>query len=99
LSFSSHASGGPHKEDFEEREGQPEIHKISDMILWTLKTFGYSAILSSGPWVISMIIILGIGLFFDCIYLRKAKICNRNQKIKNYKSHSKIQNIWILVPF
>ncbi len=27
-----------------------------------LKTFGYSAVLSSGPWVISMIIILGIGL-------------------------------------
>jgi len=27
-----------------------------------MKTFGYSAILSSGPWVISMIIILGIGL-------------------------------------
>ena len=27
-----------------------------------LKTFGYSAILSSGPWVISMIIILAIGL-------------------------------------
>ena len=27
-----------------------------------VKTFGYSAILSSGPWVISMIIILGIGL-------------------------------------
>jgi uncharacterized membrane protein len=26
------------------------------------KTFGHSAILSSGPWVISMIIILGIGL-------------------------------------
>jgi len=26
------------------------------------KAFGYSAILSSGPWVISMIIILGIGL-------------------------------------
>jgi uncharacterized membrane protein len=26
------------------------------------KTFGYAAILSSGPWVISMIIILGIGL-------------------------------------
>ncbi|NOZ91229.1 MAG: exopolysaccharide Pel transporter PelG [Epsilonproteobacteria bacterium] len=26
------------------------------------KTFGYSAVLSSGPWVISMIIILGIGL-------------------------------------
>ena len=43
MSFSSHASGGPHKEDFEEREGQPEIHKISDMILWTLKTFGYSS--------------------------------------------------------
>jgi uncharacterized membrane protein len=27
-----------------------------------IKTFGYSGILSSGPWVISMIIILGIGL-------------------------------------
>ncbi len=27
-----------------------------------LKTFGYSGILSSGPWVISMVIILGIGL-------------------------------------
>jgi len=27
-----------------------------------LKTFGYSAILSSGPWVISMVIILAIGL-------------------------------------
>ena len=27
-----------------------------------VKTFGYSAVLSSGPWVISMIIILGIGL-------------------------------------
>ncbi len=27
-----------------------------------LKTFSYSAVLSSGPWVISMIIILGIGL-------------------------------------
>jgi len=34
-----------------------------------LKTFGYSAILSSGPWVISMIIILAIGL--SNIYLFK----------------------------
>jgi len=31
-------------------------------IVSVFKTFGYSAILSSGPWVISMIIILGIGL-------------------------------------
>jgi uncharacterized membrane protein len=31
-------------------------------LLSVFKTFGYSAILSSGPWVISMIIILGIGL-------------------------------------
>lgn len=42
LSFSSHAVGGPHKEDFEERDGQPEIHKSTDMILWILKTYGYS---------------------------------------------------------
>jgi uncharacterized membrane protein len=31
-------------------------------LLSVVKTFGYSAVLSSGPWVISMIIILGIGL-------------------------------------
>ncbi len=31
-------------------------------LISVFKTFGYSAILSSGPWVISMIIILGIGL-------------------------------------
>lgn len=31
-------------------------------LLSVFKTFGYSAVLSSGPWVISMIIILGIGL-------------------------------------
>lgn len=36
-----------------------------------LKTFGYSAVLSSGPWVISMIIILGIGL--SNIYLFHTK--------------------------
>ncbi|XP_052101282.1 ADP-dependent glucokinase-like [Mytilus californianus] len=42
LSFSSHAADGPHKNDFQEREGQPEIHKVTDMVLWILKTFGYS---------------------------------------------------------
>jgi len=31
-------------------------------LISVVKTFGYSAVLSSGPWVISMIIILGIGL-------------------------------------
>ncbi len=36
-----------------------------------VKTFGYSAVLSSGPWVISMIIILGIGL--TNIYLYQTK--------------------------
>jgi uncharacterized membrane protein len=36
-----------------------------------IKTFGYSAVLSSGPWVISMIIILGIGL--SNIYLFQTK--------------------------
>jgi len=34
------------------------------------RTFGYSAILSSGPWVISMIIILGIGL--TSVYISSA---------------------------
>ena len=36
-----------------------------------VKTFGYSAVLSSGPWVISMIIILGIGLTNIYIYQTK----------------------------
>ena len=40
------------------------------------KTFGYSAILSSGPWVISMIIILGIGL--SNIYLLHTNNANEN---------------------
>ena len=31
-------------------------------LISVFKAFGYSAVLSSGPWVISMIIILGIGL-------------------------------------
>ncbi|KAK3586668.1 hypothetical protein CHS0354_001280 [Potamilus streckersoni] len=42
LSFSSHVLKGPHSDDFIHQTGQPEIHKISDMILWILKTFGYS---------------------------------------------------------
>ncbi len=41
-----------------------ELNKIlkERSISAVIKTFGYSAILSSGPWVISMIIILAIGL-------------------------------------
>lgn len=41
-----------------------ELKKIlkEKSITSVLKTFGYSAVLSSGPWVISMIIILAIGL-------------------------------------
>jgi ADP-dependent glucokinase len=42
LSFSAHVADGPHFDDFHTRTGQPEIHKISDMILWILKTYGYS---------------------------------------------------------
>ena len=42
LSFSSHAAGGPHQDDFLIRHGQPEIHKMSDMVLWLLQTYGYS---------------------------------------------------------
>ena len=42
LSFSAHVADGPHFDDFHTRTGQPEIHKISDMILWLLKTYGYS---------------------------------------------------------
>ncbi|MBD3792799.1 MAG: exopolysaccharide Pel transporter PelG [Campylobacterales bacterium] len=41
-----------------------ELKKIlrEQTLTSVIKTFGYSAALSSGPWVISMIIILGIGL-------------------------------------
>jgi len=40
-----------------------------------MKTFGYSAVLSSGPWVISMIIILGIGL--SSVYLSRSSVSNQ----------------------
>ncbi|KAK3097938.1 hypothetical protein FSP39_014684 [Pinctada imbricata] len=42
LSFSAHAGNGPHPQQFAQTDGQPDVHKISDMILWVLKTFGYS---------------------------------------------------------
>lgn len=42
LSFSSHAAGGPHQDDYLTRKDQPEIHKMSDMVLWLLQTYGYS---------------------------------------------------------
>lgn len=42
LTFLSHAANGPHSSYFETIQGQPEIHIISDIILWILKTFGFS---------------------------------------------------------
>lgn len=42
LTFLSHAANGPHNSYFETIQGQPEIHIISDIILWVLKTFGFS---------------------------------------------------------
>lgn len=42
LSFASHAAGGPHDKLFLQMSGQPEIYKISDMLLWLLKTYAYS---------------------------------------------------------
>lgn len=42
LTFLSHAANGPHGEYFENIHGQPDIYKISDIILWILKTYGYS---------------------------------------------------------
>lgn len=42
LTFLSHAAIGPHSEYFDTIQGQPEIHKISDIILWVLRTYGHS---------------------------------------------------------
>ncbi|XP_062590693.1 ADP-dependent glucokinase-like [Saccostrea cucullata] len=42
ITFLSHAAKGPHRDYFENIQGQPEIHKISDIISWVLKTHGYS---------------------------------------------------------
>ena len=41
-----------------------ELQKIlkDNNLLSVVKAFGYSAVLSSGPWVISMVIILAMGL-------------------------------------
>ncbi|XP_041362972.1 ADP-dependent glucokinase-like [Gigantopelta aegis] len=41
LFVSSAACGGPHSSDLG-AEGQPVIHKVTDIILWLLKTFGQS---------------------------------------------------------
>uniref|UniRef100_A0A0B7BIV7 ADP-dependent glucokinase n=1 Tax=Arion vulgaris TaxID=1028688 RepID=A0A0B7BIV7_9EUPU len=43
LLFSSEVSDGPHKENVENNHGQPEIHKISDIMLWLLKNYGRSS--------------------------------------------------------
>ena len=42
LSFASHALKGPHSDLFKE-EGQPSIHKVTDIIVWILQNFGRSA--------------------------------------------------------
>lgn len=42
--FSSKVSDGPHKEHFDhDSHGQPEIHKISDIMLWLLQSYGLSS--------------------------------------------------------
>ncbi|WAQ97781.1 ADPGK-like protein, partial [Mya arenaria] len=43
LTFSSYVANGPHSSYYHSRNGQPEIYKISDMVLWLLKTYGYSS--------------------------------------------------------
>lgn len=44
IVFSSKASDGPHHDHFDHDEhGQPEIYKISDIILWFLQNYGYSS--------------------------------------------------------
>ena len=41
LVFASKSCGGPHSDIFDhENHGQPEIHKISDILLWLMKRFG-----------------------------------------------------------
>jgi len=42
LTFLSFVAGGPHSDYYHTRTGQPEIHKVSDIVLWILKTYGYS---------------------------------------------------------
>ncbi|XP_013090269.2 ADP-dependent glucokinase-like isoform X1 [Biomphalaria glabrata] len=43
IVFASKALDGPHHDHFDDdHTGQPEIYKISDIMLWTLKTYGKS---------------------------------------------------------
>ena len=42
IIFASEAGGGPHSDNLYDDNGQPFIHKISDIILWIMKTFGQS---------------------------------------------------------
>lgn len=42
LTFASLAADGPHSDHFESFSGQPLIHKMSDIILWMLRTYGFS---------------------------------------------------------
>ena len=41
LFLSTAACDGPHSIEYG-NEGQPEIHKVTDILLWLLKTFGHS---------------------------------------------------------
>ncbi|KAK3779540.1 hypothetical protein RRG08_045286 [Elysia crispata] len=44
LVFASKSCGGPHADLFDqENHGQPDIHKISDILLWLMKRYGKSA--------------------------------------------------------
>ncbi|XP_005098113.1 ADP-dependent glucokinase [Aplysia californica] len=42
LVFSSKALNGPHSDHLDGDSGQPDIHKISDIMLWMLKSYGRS---------------------------------------------------------
>ena len=41
MAFASFAGGGPHF-DLREEQGQPPVHKITDIMVWLLKKYGYS---------------------------------------------------------
>ncbi|CAH1796959.1 unnamed protein product [Owenia fusiformis] len=43
LAFASHATDGPHNTMYKEIKGQPEIHKVSDIMTWLLKTYSYGS--------------------------------------------------------
>lgn len=42
LTFASLAAGGPFRDHFENAQGQPLIHKMSDIIFWMLRKYGKS---------------------------------------------------------